>query len=110
MINPLKAVINLTRQQIRSLFSVAMLSGIIALSVENWSMLALAYHAMEQGEPFTAWFGLLLERTRYNSGLQAWFALIMGLVVFGADYFRAKWGDREFSAGSDENNDATPSD
>ncbi len=103
---PFKAVVNLTRQQVRSLFSIAMLSGIIALSVENWTLVSLAHHSIERGESMSTWIGLLIERLRYNSGLQAWFAGIMGLVVFGADFFKAKWGDREISAGAGHPDDA----
>ena len=36
--------------------------------------------------------GLLVERTRYNSALQGWFSFVLGLVVFGAEWLRAKWG------------------
>lgn len=97
---PFRAIIALDRLQMRSLFSVAMLAGIIALSAENWVLMGLAHHAVEEGEVLKAWLGLLIERTRYNSALQAWFAFIMGLIVFGADYLRAKWGDKELSAGN----------
>lgn len=99
---PFRAVICLTGREMRSLFSVALLCGIIALSIENWVMVGLAHHAIESGDMFRVWFDLLLERTRYNSALQGWFAFILGLIVFGADYFRAKWGDKELSAGKGE--------
>ena len=96
---PFRAIVSLTQKQVRSIFAIAMLSGIIALSVENWALIALAHQAVEQGDTFRIWFDLLLERTRYNSILQGFFAFIMGLIVFGADYFRARWGDKELSAG-----------
>lgn len=99
---PFRAVVSLTQRQVRSLFAIAMLAGIIALSAENWVIMGLAHHAVVQGDTFRIWFDLLLERSRYNSILQGFFALIMGLVVFGADYFRAKWGDNELSAGQGE--------
>jgi hypothetical protein len=95
---PFRAIVALTGRQIRSLFSIAMLSGIIALSVENWVMMFLAYDA-GRGEVLNGWFKLIIERTRYNSGLQAWFAVILALIVFGADYFRAKLGEKEISFG-----------
>ena len=97
---PFRAVVSLSQRQVRSLFGIAMLAGIIALSVENWVIIGLAHHAVEGGDMFRVWFDLLLERTRYNSILQGFFAFIMGLIVFGADYFRAKWGDKELSAGN----------
>lgn len=96
---PFRAIVALKREQVRSLFAVAMMCGIIALSAENWLILGLAHDAVEAGDKFSGWFNLLIERTRYNSGLQGFFAMIMGLVVFGADYLKAKWGDKEFSAG-----------
>lgn len=102
---PFRAIVSLTGRQMRSLFSVAMLVGIIALSIENWVMVGLAHHAVEGGDMLTVWFEMLLERTRYNSFLQGFFAFIMGLIVFGADYFRATWGDRELKAGKGSGDD-----
>lgn len=96
---PFRAIVALSFQQVRSLFAIAMLCGIIALSLENWALMSLAHHSISSGEVVMAWFGLLIERTRYNSALQAWFSVILGLVVFGAEYFRAKWGDKEIGAG-----------
>lgn len=100
---PFRAIVALNFRQVRSLFSIAMLCGVVALSVENWALVALAHHSIDSGETVTVWIGLLLERLRYNSGLQAWFSVILGLVVFGAEYFRAKWGDKEIGAGRGEN-------
>lgn len=96
---PFRAIVALDFRQVRSLFSIAMLCGVVALSAENWTLVALAHHSIETGEDAAMWIGLLLERLRYNSGLQAWFSFILGLVVFGAEYFRAKWGDKEIGAG-----------
>jgi uncharacterized protein YqgC (DUF456 family) len=36
---------------------------------------------------------------RYDAILVGLFALIVALTVFGADYMRAKWGDREVGFG-----------
>lgn len=99
---PFRAIVALNFQQVRSLFSIAMLCGIISLSIENWAYMALAHHAISEGETLKAWLGMLIERTRYNSALQAWFAFIMGLIVFGAEVFRARWGDKEISAGKSD--------
>jgi len=96
---PFRAIVALNFRQVRSLFSIAMLAGIIALSVENWVLLGLAHHSIEKGETLMVWLGLLVERTRYNSALQGWFSFVLGMVVFGAEYFRAKWGDKEIGAG-----------
>jgi hypothetical protein len=96
---PFRAIVALNFRQVRSLFSIAMLAGIIALSVENWVLLGLAHHSVESGETLMVWLGLLIERTRYNSVLQGGFSLVLGLVVFGAEWLRAKWGDKEIGAG-----------
>jgi hypothetical protein len=96
---PFRAIVALTFPQVRSLFAVAMLCGIISLSAENWALMVLAHHAVEDGETMKAWLGLIIERTRYNSGLQGFFALILGLTVFGAQYMRARWGDKEIGIG-----------
>ena len=96
---PFRAIVALDFRQVRSLFSIAMLCGIVSLSMENWVYMSLAHHAVSEGESLQVWFGMLLERTRYNSGLQAWFAFIMGLIVFGAEVVRARGGDKEISAG-----------
>lgn len=93
---PLRACINLTRPQVRSLYSVAMLCGIIALSAQGGVLIWLAEEAALANPP---WFKLLVEVVRYVFALIAMFALIVALTVFGADYFKAKWGDTEFEAG-----------
>lgn len=98
-------IVNLDRKQVRSLFAVAMLAGIIALSAENWVLIGAAHHSVSHNENNLTWFGLLVERTRYNSGLQAWFAIIMGAVVFGADWMKAKFGDKEFGIGKAPDDD-----
>lgn len=96
---PFRAVISLTSGHIKSIFSIAMLGGIISLSMENWAIMRLAYVAVEQGDTFRPWFDLLLERTRYNSILQGFFAFILALIVFGADRFSAKIAGQEIEAG-----------
>ncbi len=101
IIRCIKAILALTREQVRALYSIAMLFGIVALSVESWVLLGIAYNAAQEGEA-SAFFGLLVTRLRYVSVLTGMFALIVALVVFGADYFRAKWGDNELSAGKGE--------
>ena len=90
------AMLSLTRTQIRSLYALAMLGGIVALSVEAWFLVAFASDA--QG----AWFGLILERLRIVSALTGLFALVVALTTFGADYFRAKYGDNEVEFGDRE--------
>lgn len=93
------ALVNLSRQQMRSLFSVAMIGGVIALSTQNLLYTYLARCAVDEGDTYRPLFLLIQEQMRFNSGLIAWFALILGLVVFGADYFRARLGEKEIEFG-----------
>lgn len=92
-------LINLTGQQMRALFSLAMIGGMIASSFQNVFYLQLAKSAVERGEKFMPLFGLISKQITFNSYLIAWFAGIMGLIVFGADYFRAKHGSTEVGFG-----------
>lgn len=101
---PFRAIVSLTSQQVKSLFSVAMLGGIMVLSAQNAGLTFIAARAVEKGDTFRSYFDLIQEQMRFNSGLIAWFAVIMGLIVFGADYLRAKWGGGEvdFGKGDDK--------
>ena len=92
----LKAIMSLTRLQVRSLYSVSLLLGIVALCGAGALLLYFAYDAALTNP---LWFGLAVEVIRYIFALIALFALIVALTVFGADYFKAKWGDKEFEAG-----------
>lgn len=92
---PFRAIVSLTGRQVKSLFSIAMLGGIIVMSWQNVAMLFLAARAVDKGDTYRIFFDLIQEQMRFNSLLIAWFALILGLLVFGADVFRAKWGDKE---------------
>lgn len=96
---PFRAIVALKQAQVKSLFSIAMLVGIIVLSWQNMGLTYVAARAVDKGDTYRGFFALIQEQMRFNSGLIAWFAVILGLIVFGADYFRAKWGDKEFGAG-----------
>lgn len=96
--SPFRWAVYLERAQMRNLFSVFMLLGIMATSITNWAYMGFAYVAISNGASL-AWVGLIIEQTRFNSGLIAWFAFIMGAIVFGADFLRAKFGDKELSMG-----------
>lgn len=92
-------LINLDGRQMRSIFSLAMLGGIIALSLQNAGLIYLARRALDDGDTYRPLFEMLQGQLQFNSGLIAWFAGIMGLVVFGADYFRAKLGSKSLEMG-----------
>lgn len=92
-------LVDLTPQQLKSVFSLGMLGGIVALSWHNVWYTYRAEAAVEKGEAYKPFFALLTDQIKFNSYLVAWFAVIMGLVVFGADYIHAKWGDKEAGFG-----------
>ena len=80
----LHVVVNLSGEQMRSLFSFAMMSGMFSLSMQNIWFTFIAKSAVDKGELFRPFFALIQEQMRFNSALIAWFAVIMGLIVFGA--------------------------
>lgn len=106
--NAFRLLVNLTSQQIKALFSLAMFGGMISLSAQNALLTYVAKQAVEQGDTFRSYFDLIQEQMRFNSGLIAWFALIMGLIVFGADFFRARIGDKEVGFGRGQDIPDTP--
>lgn len=97
--NAFSLLVNLTSRQVKALFSLAMLGGMISLSFQNAMLTYAAKDATERGDVYARFFDLIQEQMRFNSALIAWFAVIMGLIVFGADYFRAKVGDKEVGFG-----------
>lgn len=106
----LHTLVNLTARQMRAIFSLAMLGGIVALSGQNAAYTYWAKDAVEQGERLLPWFNLLAEQIRFNSWLIAFFSGIMGLVVYGADYLRAKFGQFEASTGKGPADKSLPDD
>ena len=97
--NSFQFLVDLTQQQLKSVLTLAMIGGMVALTGVNIWYTYRAEAAINKGHEYHNFFELLQEQLRFNSGLIGWFALIMGLIVFGADYFRAKWGNKEFGAG-----------
>lgn len=93
-----RALIGLSREQVRSLYSVAMLAGIVALCGAG---ALLIWQAESAALVNVLWFKLLAEVIRYVFALIALFALIVGMTVFGAERFKIKMGDKEFSAQGD---------
>jgi hypothetical protein len=90
-------LVQLPREQMRNLFSLAMLAGIIALTLTNNFFLFIAKGAIGRNE--TVWYGILFEQLRFNNYLIGWFAGIIGLLVFGADYIRGKIAGYELGFG-----------
>lgn len=102
-------LVDLTPQQMRSVFSLAMIGGMISLSAQNVYYTISAKNALHDGERYIPFFNLIHEQIKFNSYLTGWFALIMGLLVFGADYFKAKWGDKEAGFGKGRDDSGGPS-
>jgi hypothetical protein len=99
LVRGLIVLINLSNAQIKALLTIGMLAGMFSLSVQNIAFTYSAKRAVAAGELYRPFFDLIQEQMRFNSALIAWFAIILGLIVFGADYFRAKVGDKELGFG-----------
>lgn len=105
----LRALVNLSRTQMRAIFSLGMLAGIIALSLQNLGLMVLVEKKRAGVE--TLFGQMALSQQFWNNAIMAGFGTILGLVVFGADFLRAKYGGFEATMGKGENKltmDATP--
>lgn len=97
--NFLRALVNLTRQQMRAIFSLAMLLGIIALSFQNMALLYWVFSFLKNEAPGSLFGQMALSQQFWNNAIAAGFAAIVALVVWGADYLKAKYGGVEIEAG-----------
>lgn len=95
----LVCLVNMTSRQMQSLYSLALLGGIAIYSEINHRYILKVGEMVEDGDLNLTYFGMILEQMRFNSGIVALFALFVGLIVFGADYFSFKNGDAEASFG-----------
>lgn len=93
------AIIGLSRPQVRSLYAVAMLCGIVAMSVQGWAMVGLMHHAFSAGELDDRLFGALVFVLKWTFYLIAGMTVCVALIVFGADWLKAKYGDAEIGIG-----------
>jgi hypothetical protein len=96
------ALINMTQTQIRALFSLGMLGGIVALSLQNIGLIVMVRQALKDAEPGSLFGAMALNQQWWNNAIMAGFGVILGLVVFGADYLKAKRGEWEIGIGKDE--------
>ena len=94
-----RALINMTQQQIRALFSLGMLGGIIALSFQNIGLIIMVRQFLRDASKGSLFGEMALNQQFWNNAIMAGFGVILGLVVFGADYLRARHGDSEVSVG-----------
>lgn len=97
-----RALINMTQAQIRALFSIGMLGGIVSLSFQNIGLIAMVRQTLNDAAPGSLFGAMALNQQWWNNAIMGGFALILGLVVWGADYLKAKFGDREIEAGNRE--------
>jgi hypothetical protein len=94
-----RALVNLSRQQMRAIFSLGMLLGIIALSFQNMLLLYWVFTFLKNAAPGSLFGQMALSQQFWNNAIAAGFAGIVAIVVWGADYLKAKYGDMEFGAG-----------
>lgn len=98
--NFLRTLVNLTRTQMRAIFSLAMLGGVIALSFQNLGLMLMVDKRAASAESL---FGqMALNQQWWNNAIMASFATILGLVVWGADYLKARYADIELETGRGE--------
>lgn len=93
------ALVNLTQRQVKALFSIGMLGGIVALSLQNIGLIVMVRQALGDASPGSLFGQMALNQQWWNNAIMAGFGFILGLIVFGADWVKARWGDREFGAG-----------
>lgn len=99
VVSILIVLVNLSARQMRAIFSLAMLGGIVALSAQNVIYIAWAKQAIALGENYMPWFGLLADQIRFHSWLIGVLSGIVGMIVIGADWLRAKYGQLEIGLG-----------
>lgn len=92
-------LINLNQTQIRVVFSLGMLGGIIALSIQNIGLIVMVRSALGQASSGSLFGQMAMEQQWWNNAIMSGFGTILGLVVFGADYFKFKHGKIEGSFG-----------
>lgn len=88
-------LINLNHTQIRALFSLGMLGEIIALSLQNIGLIIMVRRAFGEASPDSLLGHMAMDQQWWNNAIMAGFGGILGLVVFGADYFKFKHGKTE---------------
>lgn len=93
------ALINMDRRQMRSLFSIAMLGGIIALSFQNGGLILMVRALLRDAAPGSLFGQMALNQQLWNNIIIMVFCVSLALIVWGADYFTAKYKGGEISAG-----------
>lgn len=91
-------LVNLSRQQMRSLFSIAMLGGIIALSFQNMGLIYSVRQLLGDALPGSLFGQMSLNQQLWNNIIILVFCVSLALIVWGADRFAAKVRGMEISA------------
>jgi len=97
-------LVNLDQTQIRALFGLGMLGGIVALSLQNIGLIIMVRRVLGEASPGSLFGQMAMDQQWWNNAIMAGFGGILGLVVFGADYFKFKHGETEggFGRGNSE--------
>ncbi len=93
-------LVNMSRVQMRALFSIAMLGGIISLSFMNTGLILMVRQLLGEARPGSLFGQMALNQQLWNNVIITVFCVSLALVVWGADYLRAKYKDAEISAGN----------
>lgn len=93
------ALINMDRRQMRSLFSIAMLGGIVALSFQNGGLILMVRQLLKDAAPGSLFGQMAINQQLWNNIIIMVFCVSLALIVWGADYFTAKYKGGEISAG-----------
>lgn len=83
----------------RSLFSISMLGGIIALSFQNAGLILMVRQLLGDALPGSLIGQMALHQQFWNNAIIMVFCVSLALIVFGADYFTARVKGIELSAG-----------
>ncbi len=94
------ALVNMSRVQMRALFSIAMLGGIISLSFMNTGLILMVRQLLGEARPGSLFGQMALNQQLWNNVIITVFCVSLALVVWGADYLRAKYNGAEITAGN----------
>lgn len=78
----------------------------VSLSLQNIGLISLVRQTLNDAEPGSLFGAMALNQQWWNNAIIAGFGLILGLVVFGADYFKAKVNQKEIEFGKKRASDA----
>lgn len=85
------ALVSMDRRRMRSLFSLAMLGGIMALSFQNGFLILMVRQLLGDALPGSLFGQMALNQQFWNNVIIVVFCVAMALVVWGADYISAKF-------------------